>query len=67
MMFFFTFLISIVKSKDFSFSSASFTKIKRILNITIFFKEIAVLLYVYVAKATDYYQLRIHVVYQISI
>ena len=34
---FFTFLISIVKSEDFSFSFACFTKINRILNITNFF------------------------------
>ena len=33
----FTFLISIVKSEDFSFSFACFIEIKRILKITIFF------------------------------
>ena len=66
---FFTFLISIVKSKDFSFSSAYFTKIKRILKITIFFKRLSssCMLYVYIAKATDYYHRRIRVGYQLSI
>ena len=39
--FFFTFLISIVKLKDFSFSYACFTKIKRILKITIFFNRLS--------------------------
>ena len=65
----FTFLISIVKSEDFSFFFACFTEIKRILKITIFFKRLSssYMLYVYIAKATDYYHRRIRVGYQLSI
>ena len=64
---FFTFLISVVESKDFSFPSTCFTKIKRILKIKFFFSEIAILLYVYIAKATDYYHRHTWVSYQLSI
>ena len=66
---FFTFLISIVRSEDFSFFSTCFTKIKRILKITIFFNRLpsSYMLYVYIAKATDYYHRRIRVGYQLSI
>ena len=52
-----------------SLSSACFTKIKRILKITIFFKRLSSshMLYVYIAKATDYYHWCIRVGYQSSI
>ena len=50
-----------------SLSFTRFTQIKRSLNVTIFFYEIFIQLYVYVAKTTDYYYQHIHVSYQISI